>query len=268
MVNTPEAAPQGTEASNINLNNEGQSSAVSKVEGGNSNGTGASTPSEATPQAISNQQVAEYFKTTPEQIDAFTRFMDANGKFEKAFAKVKDTISNPQPKAETQTVGMVSEAVDTKQMPPSQQPSIQIPEAPEGYTSMEEEFQIAFRDRMAKQYPELDNDTYIKSGEFLKEAASLGMQVVDQYGRINEKGVRKFLDLKKATIPPAPASSPITSTPTADYVHTEGDITSQETADAIMKQGTSHPRYNEAMQFTRERIFGKKPDAKKSDATK
>lgn len=254
--NTPTApapAPQAGEsvAPNINSNQGGENANTGIT---NTTNNPAPTP-----------QVSEKAQIPADQVEAWNRFMENNGGFEKAFKKVKDTIANPQPQAQAQTMGNVPQVVEPQQQQypqPQQyqgQPFSQ-PRVQDGYITPTEIAAVQYNRMLSEAYPEIAD--YVNEGKYVKEAASLGMQVVDQYGNMNDKVIRQFLDLKKAAVPPAPTSAPVTSTPTVDYVHTEGDIISQEVADAIMRQGNNHPRYAEAMKYTQERIFGKKPEQK------
>lgn len=265
MENTPSAAP---EVPQTTTPSEAPNTKVDTNKG-EANGKTETTANTNAPQvsALTTEQLAVHYKITPEEMEEWDRFLLSNGGPKKVSPKVKDIISNPQPKAEAQAQLVGNETVGPQ---PTSGPNIvtagshvpEIQKPAEGYLTTNDIAKLQYNKMLSEAYSELDKEGYITKGEFVKEAASMGIPVMDQAGNMNDAAIRKFLDLKKATIPPTPASAPITTTPTVDYVHTEGDITSQETADAIMKQGTSHPRYNEAMQFTRERIFGKKPESK------
>lgn len=209
-------------------------------------------------------QVSPKAEIPTDQVEAWNRFMENNGGFEKAFQKVKDTIANPQPTPQVSA----AEPVVVSQTQPTPQPGemgpAQVAPEPykpaEGFITSNEYFAKKYNADLAAEYPEIAD--YVNKGEYLKEATAMGMHLVDQAGNFNDKVIHQFLDMKKAAVAPAPTSTPITTTPTVDYVHQEGDITTQEMADDIMKQGNSHPRYAEAMKFTQERIFGKKPEPK------
>lgn len=235
----------------------------------------AATATDATPNTNSNPVPAEPAQTpaepqapaTPQanvpadQVEAFNKFVEANGGFDKAFGKMKQTISNPQPQQPDQPQAPAHPTQPTDSQLQSQAP-LQEQKPADGYLSANDIAKLQYNKMLSEAYSELDTEGYITKGEFVKEATSMGIPVMDQAGNMNDAAIRKFLDLKKATIPPAPASAPITATPTVDYVHSEGDITTQEMADDIMKQGSNHPRYAEAIKFTQERIFGKKPAPK------
>ena len=78
MENTPEAAPQGTEAAPQ---------------------TAPTEPVKNEAPEINAEQVAKYFGTDAETLGKFQKFVEANGKFDSAFSKMKTDISNPEPKA-------------------------------------------------------------------------------------------------------------------------------------------------------------------------
>lgn len=207
--------------------------------------------------------------------DPFDNFVNANGGRDKVLEKMKQAIGNPEEYARS-ILGLdnnnqplnAQASVQPQQMQEAQQPQgqiqtpIQPPQVSDDYITPQKEFQISYRDRIAKDYPELGEE-YMNKGEYLNEASAMGIPVVDSYGNINDKAVRQFLNLKKAAVAPAPTSTPITTTPTVDYVHAEGDITTQKMADDIMKQGKSHPRFAEAQKFTAERLGIKSPSSPK-----
>lgn len=194
-----------------------------------------------------------------EQIEAFNKFVEANGGFEKAFGKMKQTISNPQPQvpANESTQQPVAPQAPSNDTAPVLTPPVK---PPEGFITPNEYFAQKYNEDLAAKFPEIAD--YIKKGEYLKEGTAMGMTLVDQNGNMNAKVINDFLELKAKAAAPAPASTPVTTIPTVEYTNTEGEITSQETADAIMRQGSSHPRYQDAMKYTRERIFGKAPEPK------
>ncbi len=207
-----------------------------------------------------NSQVSPKAEIPSDQIEAWNKFMEANGGFAKAFQKVKDTISNPQPKAEAQGVSVPNEAVTPEQ---TAQP-VQAPQPPtkaEGFISPTEIAALQYNRMMAEAYPELDAK-YMAEGQYLKEAAAMGIPAVDGQGNFNDKAIRQFLELKKAAIPPKPASAPITTTPTADFTSIEGEMDSREKAMKVMSQGENHPQYKAAVEFMRNSIFPGKPQAK------
>lgn len=217
----------------------------------------SSNPASEAPAQLSEAPVAPQANIPADQVEAWNKFVEANGGFEKAFGKMKQTISNP-PKVEASGE---PQAPAQPIEPQIQQQVSQEPYKPEkGFITSQEYFSKKYNEDLASEYPEIAD--YINKGEYLKEATAMGMKMIDQAGNMNDEVIHKFLDMKKAAVAPAPTSTPVTTTPTVDYVHAEGDITTQEMADDIMKQGNSHPRYAEALKFTQERIFGKNPETK------
>lgn len=219
------------------------------------------TPAEPKTPAITPEVVAEYLGTTPEGLESFTKFSKANGGLDKAFGKMKQTISNPQPQAQTQMSDAAQQSGELKvaAVEPSQTP--QPPAKPaEGFITPNEYFAQKLNEDLAAKYPEISD--YIKKGEYLKDGTAWGMTLVDQAGNMNLKVINEFLEMKAKAVAPTPASTPVTTIPTVEYTNTEGDITSQDTAYAILRQGENHPRFKEAQNYISEKIFGKRPEPK------
>lgn len=244
MDNVPEAALQGTEATNTNNN----SSTSIEVEA-----------AQTTPAPLTSEQVAGYFGTSAEKIDAFNRFMEANGKFDKAFDKMKQTISNPQPQAQIQQPEPLNDSITQTQ--PIMAQEMQPMRPAQGYLTTNDIAALQYNRMLTEAYPELDAK-YMANGEYIREAASLGIPIMDTYGNMNDGAIRKFLDLKRQTIPPTPVSTPLTTTPTVEYSMIEGEIMNPSQAQEIMSQGDAHPQYAQAVQFMKESIFGKPAEKK------
>ena len=105
MENNPEAAPQGTEAAPQ---------------------TAATEPVKNEAPEINAEQVAKYFGTDTETLGKFQKFVDANGKFDSAFSKMKTDISNPTRPAEAPA----QVAEPQKQEEPTSHTQVQPVEAP------------------------------------------------------------------------------------------------------------------------------------------
>lgn len=231
MEDTPNAAaPQGTEV----------------TPNTNSNDAPAETQAPAAPTA----------NIPAEQIEAFNKFVDANGGFDKAFGKMKQTISNPQPQVEQPAPQIQLQQPQTAQAVQSETQPTTLAKPADGYISPNDIMAIQYNRLLKEAYPELDS-AYMDKGEYLKEAAGMGIPVVDAQGNFNDKQIRRFLDLKKDTVPPTPASDPITNIPTVNYINVDGEIDTQEKAVQIMSQGSNHPDYQKAVDFLRNSIYTK-----------
>lgn len=223
--------------------------------------------SEATPNTNSNPAPENTAPEQPqnptaniptEQIEAFNKFVEANGGFDKAFGKMKQTISNPQPQPkEAPQQPTAPQATVSEPAPVLTQPV----KTEEGFITPTEIAALQYNKMLSEEYPEIAE--YVSKGEYIKEATALGVKVVDSQGNMNAKAIRQFLDLKKAAVPPKATSTPITTTPTVEYKTIDGDVGSKEQAQKIMEQGEGHPQYKQAVQFMRESIFGKPKESKK-----
>lgn len=238
MEDTPAAAAPATEANpNINSNEA------------------PATPAESTPNVPQAAIPAD-------QIENFNKFINANGGYEKAFDKLKQAVSNPTPAPQSTTQPAPSptitptDSVANNGMPSNAQP-INPFDTPEGYLNANKIALLNYNEMLQKAYPELDKDYMIK-GEFMKEAQSLGMTVMDNQGNINDRVIRKFLDLKKDAVQPAAPSEPVTATPTVTYVNPEGELDSRAKAQQIMAQGEGHPQYQAAVNFMRRSLYPNK----------
>lgn len=228
MENTPAAAAPATEATpNINSNITPEVAAAPATE----------APVLPTPNIPADQ------------VEAWNKFVGANGGFEKAFSKVKQAISNPQPApqvVEPQQPTAVSEAAVTSQ-----------PFRPaEGYITPNDISALQYSKYLAESFPTIAD--YVSKGEYLKEATSLGIQVMDQQGNFNDKALRGFLKLKADAVPAPAPSEPITATPTVTYMNVEGELDSREKAQQIMAQGAGHPQYQAAVNFMRQSLYPSK----------
>lgn len=213
------------------------------------------------PQTTVTESKAPVANVPSEQVEAFNKFVEANGGFDKAFGKMKQTISNPQAQPPTQASDVAQQPAEPKA--PAVEPSqaSQPPAKPaEGFITPNEYFAQKLNEDLAAKYPEISD--YIKKAEYLKDGTAWGMTLVDQAGNMNIKVINEFLEMKAKSVAPNPASTPVTTIPTVEYTNTEGDITSQDIAYAILKQGDKHPRFKEAQNYISEKMFGKRPEPK------
>lgn len=202
---------------------------------------------------------------TPEEAADIKKFFDNNGGFEKVKRNISLRKADAPKQAETSapevTPGTAPQAqqLTTPEAPAQQTAEPSTNTVPKGFRTPTEIIAQVYNDRL-EAVPEYEPiKDYIHSGEYIKEMEKMGMIAFDKQGNVNDAVVRQFLDLKAKTVPAPTTSTPLTSTPLVEYTHTEGDITNLETARAIMRQGTSHPRYNDAMTFFSTAFNGAKP---------
>lgn len=191
-----------------------------------------------------------------DQIEAFNKFVNANGGFEKAFAKLKTDIST---KTQAQPVQQPERQAQT---PQSQQPQPQVEQVPAGYIT-EEEFraQQYFQSLASEPGYESIADK-IRSGAVLSEMAKFGIKPMQGH-MINDRQVRDFLSLYAKTVPTQAPSSPVTTTPTVDYVNVGDQITSRDDAIAVINQNRTlkdgmaqHPQTEAAKEYLKKYFNG------------
>lgn len=220
MDNVPEAAPQnvGTEATTTNDNSPAVESTTQQQE-----------------QQINAEQVAKFFGTSADNINELTKFMDANGKFDKAFKTFKERISNPAPeapKAQEEPAAQVAQPQALVQEQPAPQ------QVPTGYMSQKEFMAQQYYNSLANQAEYAPIADKIRSGEVLNEMRKFGIQPMDKDGNINDVQAREFLSLLAKTVPAKPAAAPEASqAPTVDYIPTnQGKIDNVQQAMQIISQ--------------------------------
>ena len=192
-----------------------------------------------------------------DQIEAFNKFGNANGGFEKAFAKLKTDVSTPAQPQPAQP-----QQPEQPQQPIAPAQPAQPQRMPDGYISPEE-----FR---AQQYfnglsdlPEYASiSKEIRNGDVFKEMAKFGIRPM-QDGYINDGQIRDFLNLYAKTVPTQAPSAPVTNTPTVDYVNVGEQVTSRDDAIAIINQNRSlkpgtapHPQTEAAKEFLKKYFNG------------
>lgn len=219
-----------------------------------------------TPTADAPAPTTEPTTSAPKEADEFDNFVTANGGKEKVLSKMKQAIGDPvayarsvlenlepknQPQAQTATTAPVA---------PTAPAPVQETKVPDGYITPNEIVMLQYNKDLASEYPELKD--YVANGEYIKEATSMGMNLMDANGNLNDKVIHKWLDIKKATIPPAPTPAPVTATPTAEYTMVDGNLDSRQKAEQVLRQGAGHPQYHEAVKFMAESVLGKQYLAK------
>jgi hypothetical protein len=193
-----------------------------------------------------------------DQIEAFNKFVESNGGYEKAFSKLKNAVSAPVQQTQ-QTEQIAQQPIQSQQ---SQQPQ-QMEQIPDGFlTGSEYLARKYFKDLAAEEeYKDIAPD--IASGKVLVEMAEFGMEPV-RNGMLNEKVIRKFLSMKaRATAPAKPTSTPVNNAPTVEYVNVGDKITSMADARKILAQnqtlnGVTHPMTEQAKEFIKNYYSGNK----------
>lgn len=191
---------------------------------------------------------------TSEQLADMRKFYDANGGYD----KVKSRISNPEPKAESVTVQDTAKQFE--------------PKAPEKPAYMPPAGSITPQEFLAQQYfgALSHEEKYaaiakeVESGAVLRDMAAFNIHPMNEDGSINDVMVRRFLDMKAATVAARqPASMPEASAaPTVDYVPVEGNIKDMQQAMAVLQQDSAlraagmagHPSAEAAEKFMRETL--------------
>lgn len=236
MENTPEAAPQGTEAPITNSN-----------------------PAPEAPAQAPETPSVDLHGFTGEQLAEMAKFMDANGGYDKAFKTFKERISNPAP-----------EAPKAPEQPSQPQQSVEQPaqqhSIPKGYISQRELMAQQYYGSLASQPEYAAIADKISSGDVFNEMAKFGISPMDADGNINDTQVREFLNLYAKTVPAKPAAEPQASNaPTVDYVSVkDGKIDNIDQAARVIAQSATltargmaaHPDLAAAEAFMKEALNG------------
>lgn len=226
MENTPEAAPvTGTEEAPINSNP-------------------APAPEVPAPAPTAN--------IPAEQIEAFNKFVAGQGGFDNAFTKWKQLVSTPQP-APQPAPQPVQPAPQPVQQPVQPQP------VPAGFITPEEYMAKEYFTSLSREEQYAPIADQIANGSVLKEMAEFGIRPM-QNGMFNDGQIRKFLNLKAQTVPAKVPSTPLSSTPTVDYVNVGEKVTDIDSARQIIAQNqglagkgvAEHPLTQQAKEFIKE----------------
>lgn len=201
------------------------------------------------------EQVAKFLGTDAATLEEFTKFTNANGKFNKAFDVFKSKISNPAPTP--------APTEEQKPIEPAQPAAPQEQEyrAPAGAINQNEYFiKRYFMDLASEdQYASISKE--ISSGKVLTEMADLGIQYMLPNGAIDSDRVNKFLSMKAQTVPAkqSGAEPEASAAPTVDYVPVGENIKTADEARQVIMQDTQlrargmagHPAAQKAEEFLR-----------------
>lgn len=189
---------------------------------------------------------------TSEQLADMQKFFQANGGYD----KVKSRISNPTP----------APAQEQKPVEPAQpvEPSKPAYKAPAGSITPQEFLAQQYFGALSHEEKYAAIAKEVESGAVLRDMAAFNIHPMNEDGSINDVMVRRFLDMKAATVAARqPASMPEASAaPTVDYVPVEGDIKNMQQAMAVLQQDSAlraagmagHPSAEAAEKFMRETL--------------
>ena len=226
MENTPEApvAPEAKSVATPNTNND----------------AGAQIPAAPDMHGFTSEQLADMRK-----------FFDNNGGFD----SIKSRISNP-------TIA----PAEQKPVEPTQpvEPPKPAYKAPAGSITPQEFLAQQYFGALSHEEKYAAIAKEVESGAVLRDMAAFNIHPMNEDGSINDVMVRRFLDMKAATVAARqPASMPEASAaPTVDYVPVEGDIRDMQQAMAVLQQDSAlraagmagHPSADAAEKFMRETL--------------
>ena len=207
------------------------------------------TPTNSNPEPV---QAPDMHGFTSEQLADMQKFFQANGGYD----KVKSRISNPTP-APVQE----QKPVEPTQPAAPAQPAYRAPAGsitPQEFLAQQYFGALSHEEKYAAIAKE------VESGAVLRDMAAFNIHPMNEDGSINDAMVRRFLDMKAATVAARqPASMPEAgAAPTVDYVPVEGDIRDMQQAMAVLQQDSAlraagmagHPSADAAEKFMRETL--------------
>lgn len=207
------------------------------------------TPTNSNPEPA---QAPDMHGFTSEQLADMQKFFQANGGYD----KVKSRISNPTP-------APIQEQKPVEPAQPAEPPKPAY-RAPAGSITPQEFLAQQYFGALSheEKYAAIAKD--VESGAVLRDMAAFNIHPMNEDGSINDAMVRRFLDMKAATVAARqPASMPEAgAAPTVDYVPVEGDIRDMQQAMAVLQQDSAlraagmagHPSADAAEKFMRETL--------------
>lgn len=207
------------------------------------------TPTNSNPEPA---QAPDMHGFTSEQLADMQKFFQANGGYD----KVKSRISNPTP-------APVQEQKPVEPAQPAEPPKPAY-RAPAGSITPQEFLAQQYFGALSHEEKYAAIAKEVESGAVLRDMAAFNIHPMNEDGSINDAMVRRFLDMKAATVAARqPASMPEASAaPTVDYVPVEGDIRDMQQAMAVLQQDSAlraagmagHPSADAAEKFMRETL--------------
>lgn len=207
------------------------------------------TPTNSNPEPV---QAPDMHGFTSEQLADMQKFFQANGGYD----KVKSRISNPTP----------APVQEQKPVEPAQPAAPAQPayKAPAGSITPQEFLAQQYFGALSHEEKYAAIAKEVESGAVLRDMAAFNIHPMNEDGSINDAMVRRFLDMKAATVAARqPASMPEAgAAPTVDYVPVEGDIRDMQQAMAVLQQDSAlraagmagHPSADAAEKFMRETL--------------
>lgn len=207
------------------------------------------TPTNSNPEPV---QAPDMHGFTSEQLADMQKFFQANGGYD----KVKSRISNPTP----------APVQEQKPIEPAQPAAPAQPayKAPAGSITPQEFLAQQYFGALSHEEKYAAIAKEVESGAVLRDMAAFNIHPMNEDGSINDAMVRRFLDMKAATVAARqPASMPEAgAAPTVDYVPVEGDIRDMQQAMAVLQQDSAlraagmagHPSADAAEKFMRETL--------------
>lgn len=203
-------------------------------------------PAETTPTSTTEPTEKPYFSN--EQLAEMQKFIENNGGYDSAWKKMKAGISNPkveqpQPVQQTQPV---------EQTQPTEQ------QVQAGHMTRDEFFALQYFNNLANDPDYANIADKIRNGDALKEMKKFGINPING-NDINDAQTREFLNMYAKANAPAQPQTPVTNTPTVEYVDVK-EIKSMADVDEIMRQNITlraqgkplHPSTEAAKAFGRE----------------
>ena len=207
------------------------------------------TPTNSNPEPA---QAPDMHGFTSEQLADMQKFFQANGGYD----KVKSRISNPTP-------APIQEQKPVEPAQPAEPPKPAY-RAPAGSITPQEFLAQQYFGALSHEEKYAAIAKEVESGAVLRDMAAFNIHPMNEDGSINDAMVRRFLDMKAATVAARqPASMPEASAaPTVDYVPVEGDIRDMQQAMAVLQQDSAlraagmagHPSADAAEKFMRETL--------------
>lgn len=207
------------------------------------------TPTNSNPEPA---QAPDMHGFTSEQLADMQKFFQANGGYD----KVKSRISNPTP-------APIQEQRPVEPAQPAEPPKPAY-KAPAGSITPQEFLAQQYFGALSHEEKYAAIAKEVESGAVLRDMAAFNIHPMNEDGSINDVMVRRFLDMKAATVAARqPASMPEAgAAPTVDYVPVEGDIRDMQQAMAVLQQDSAlraagmagHPSADAAEKFMRETL--------------